>query len=171
MRTCHAHAHTPCSTAWLACTRTHTRTHTHTRTRKHAAQHAHLVGAHLGQPHLVGGEHHLDDALRVGVGQQCGGRAGEVATLRRVEDVDGIREEQPHEPHQARGAVDDARVRAVIYSELLQRRHQHARVAAGGVRVEELLDVCKAEAHAARDGLRGVAEDGQPVLVGGGAQQ
>tara|TARA_B100000795_G_scaffold121443_1_gene90403 strand:+ start:885 stop:1169 length:285 start_codon:yes stop_codon:yes gene_type:complete len=94
-----------------------------------------------------------------------------VATLRRVEDVDGIREEQPHEPHQARGAVDDARVRAVIYSELLQRRHQHARVAAGGVRVEELLDVCKAEAHAARDGLRGVAEDGQPVLVGGGAQQ
>ena len=37
--------------------------------------------------------------------------------------------------------------------------------------MEELLDIREAEAHAARDGLRGVAEDGEPVLVGGGAQQ
>ena len=37
----------------------------------------------------------------------------------------------------------------VVHTQLLQRRHEHARVAAGGVRVEELLDIREAKAHAA----------------------
>ena len=82
------------------------------RLRSLASDEHRLVGAHLGQADLVCGEHHLHDTLRVGVGQQCGGRAGEVAALRRVQDVDGVREELPHEAHEARRAVDDARVRA-----------------------------------------------------------